>query len=533
MPNNPNDRISTQHGDRQPHDERPAEDRAPASLSTRTAHGIGWNFAASACGFVLQLARAVVLARLLLPEDFGLVGIAAGTCFLLGVFTNLGLATALIQARRLYADCATSAFWLQLLVTAALMIPACLASPWVARFYGDPRLAPVLCWLAAGLTVQSALTVPLALMQRDLRFKEVNLMWGVLRVVSFSGAVAMALNGWSYWSLVVPDIVTRLAALPWLFWLRGWWPRPRWNWSQLRPILPFSGAAFLNRCLNSMNKHVDYVILGKFFAPQIFGLYYFAYKRSRVPAKLLGSSVRNALFPALSRRQTSPEAAHRAFRTGVPLYVVIVYWLATTLIVTMPQTVPLVFGRQWAEAVPMLQWFTVWLYAQPIHLFLSVYLTSLGRLSPMTYAHAARLVLTTVGLLVLAGRGSPLVHCAAWVAMVELAFAAIIMAAGFRTLKLPSQRVAAALIPGIGLAAVVATADLTLTNIAVETPLGGWQLLTLRLVVSLTSGGLFLAIFNRRLLAEAIKLMSLQVPARLADRPLLAPPTIGRSLDAN
>jgi hypothetical protein len=180
----------------------------------------------------------------------------------------------------------------------------------------------------------------------------------------------------------------------------------------------------------------------------------------------------------------------------------------------------------------MLQWFTVWLYAQPIHVFLTAYLISLGRLSPMTYAHGARLLLTTVGLLALAGRGASLVHCAAWVAMVELAFAAIIVAAGFRTLKLPSQRVAAALIPGIGLAAVVATADLTLTNIAVESPLGGWKLLALRLVVAATSGGLFLAIFNRRLLPEAIKLMSLRLPARLADRPLLAPPAIGRSLDA-
>jgi len=461
---------------------------------------MAWNFANAGGGFLIQIVRGIILARLLVPEEFGVVGMAMGTCALSGIFTNLGMGGALVQTRSLERHCSNSAFWFQTLVTFAIAVLLAAASPWVASFYGDARLTPIVCVLSAGMLINGSLTVPLALMQRDLRFKEINVMWGVLRLASFATAVTMAATGWSYWSLIVPDIATRLFALPTLLWRQKWLPRFGVNLGSLRPIMSFSAKSFFSQCLATINTNIDYVILGRFFAPEIFGLYFFGYRRVRGPLKVGTMSVRAALFPALSRVQDSAESARRAFFQGMPVLAAILYPLATLGILVAPQLVPLVFGEEWTPAAPLLQMFLVWTYFIPINLLVTANFQSRGIFAPTLLDSSARAILLTVGLVFLGAGGYSIYWCGFWVILVEMFGNTFVAAWGLQHMEIRFRQVLRTMAGPLAAGLAVAAFDLLWWPLAPGAEgFASWGILLARLIQGVGVGFLVTYCVDRHL----------------------------------
>lgn len=373
-----------------------------SSLRVRTIRGAGWNFASAISGLVFQFGRAVVLARLLVPEDFGIVGMATGVAVVIAMFADAGLTQAVVQADVVRKCEANFGFWAQtflMMLVALLLLPA---APWIARFYRTPQLSNLFRILILGSVLTATLTVPIAMMLRNLRFRELNIMWGYLRLLSLIGAVAMAAMGCRYWSLVIPDVVIRLIALVILLIKLRWLPGAPASFQEARSLFSFSSRAFANTCLATLNNNIDYILLGRFYPASVFGLYYFGFQRVRGPLKLLTSSMRGALFPALSRMKQNPKGAYHAFHTGTPLLSVVLFPVSTTVILTAPQFVPLVFGHAWIPATPFIQMFTIWAYFIPINLIVTAWFISQGKLWPMTLDLTLRSTMMAVGLATLA-----------------------------------------------------------------------------------------------------------------------------------
>ena len=225
-------------------------------------------------------------------------------------------------------------------------------------------------------------------------------------------------SGCGFWTLIIPDFVCRILALPFLFRHVRWLPSFSFRWRDLEQIRSFSSKSVVSFWIATANTNLDYAILGRFFSDGMFGLYFFAYKRIREPMRTGVASVRGALFPAMSKAQTD-ESLRKSLLQTIRLLVVVVYPMATCLFVISPQLIPFVYGDEWVDAVPLMQAFTIWGLFIPLTLVFSSAFMSKSIFRPTHIEGVGRAILIGVGLWVLCLNGATIYDCAVWVVVVE------------------------------------------------------------------------------------------------------------------
>lgn len=156
---------------------------------------------------VLSVATTAVLARLLVPEDYGLVAMVATLTALLQVFAEMGLSWATVQRKNLTIGQVSGLFWINLGVGALFWIVVAGAGPLIADFYGEPDLVFIAAVVGAGFLISGAAVQPIALMKRALDFRRIALIEITALLCGAATAIILALAGWGYWALVLNGLV--------------------------------------------------------------------------------------------------------------------------------------------------------------------------------------------------------------------------------------------------------------------------------------------------------------------------------------
>ncbi|MCH2213165.1 MAG: oligosaccharide flippase family protein [Fuerstiella sp.] len=480
-----------------------------SSIKDKAVRGVAWNFLNAGSGFTMQLVRAVVLARLLSRTDYGLTGKAVAATFVATLFTNIGFGTAIVQARHLSRNTVESIFTLQFLV--GLLLALCLAatSTFLAEFYGDTRLIWLVTALGTGIWLNCAMVVPVAMMQRELRFKELNLMWISVRFVSFSAAILMALTGCGYWTLIIPDLVSRFLAFPYILWRRRWRPSLRFAVSDLKPVASVSAKSFATFCLATANTSLDYAILGRFFSRPVFGLYYFGYQRVRGPMRMAVTSVRSALFPAFTKATTEEGLRSSIVRT-IPVLAIVTYPLAACLFLTIPQMVPLIFGHKWQDTSPIMQAFTVGALFIPANLVFSSAFLARAIFKPSLIEGSIRVTLIGMGLIWLGITQQSILTCAMWVVTVEAIGNLILLVWGTRLFKVPIRSLSRDLCLPFAAILTAALCDLAWGTLRFEySGIHAWLILALRVLQIVLVSGTIIWLLAPQTVAEIGKIFRL------------------------
>ena len=295
----------------------------------------------------------MILARLLSPKDFGLVGMVTAVIGIFSVFRDFGLSTATIQHANVTEEQSSTLFWVNILVGLILGAIALALAPFVARFYHEPRLLSVTAVLATGFVFNAAGVQHSARLQRQMRFTTISAIDIVALVVSTSTGIAMALRGYGYWSLTATTVLTPLVYTIGVWYAAKWIPGRPHRQREVMLMLRFGGTLTLNGIVLYIASNLEKVLLGRFWGVDAIGIYGRAYQLVNIPTDNLNSSAGEVAFAALSRVQDDPERLRSYFLKGYSLV------LSLTVPITMAcalfaDSMILVFlGPKWKEAVPV------------------------------------------------------------------------------------------------------------------------------------------------------------------------------------
>jgi O-antigen/teichoic acid export membrane protein len=288
-------------------------------LKERTIRGGSARGAALAISFLVRVGSLMVLARLLNPLDFGLLGMVTAFTGVLSLFRDFGLSAAAIQHATVTEEQSSTLFWINVLAGAMLTIIAVLLAPVVSAFYHEPRLYWVTSVVAIGFLLNGAGVQHSALLQRQMRFTVLAWIDVGSLIASTVVAIAVAKAGYGYWALVAMTISIPFAGTIGLWLASAWVPGVPHRGVGIRSMMRFGGTLTLSGLVYYVATNFEKVLLGRFWGAEALGIYGRAYQLIRMPTDNLNSAVGDVAFSALSRIQDDPSRLRRFFLKGYSL----------------------------------------------------------------------------------------------------------------------------------------------------------------------------------------------------------------------
>lgn len=311
-----------------------------------------WNVAASAFGQGGRLLVFLLLARLLAPEDFGLMAMALVVVGFLNIIRNLGTGPAVIQRTTLSSELLDSVFWLNIAAGMLLALLVLMLAPAVSAGFAEPRLTPVLQVLAAGFLITTAGTLPRALLHRRLSFHWVAVAEIGAMLVYAAVALPLALLGYGVWSLVAATLSSDLAATASSWIGARWRPRARCDAASLASIWKFSANLTLSQIVSYFLWQSDRIIIGRFLGAGDLGVYAIAHRLLGFAVLFLVPQLHAVLFPALAR--SSDAGIRSGFARAQRGIAMVVFPLVIGLSAVGPTFVHAFLGAEWALAAVLI-----------------------------------------------------------------------------------------------------------------------------------------------------------------------------------
>jgi O-antigen/teichoic acid export membrane protein len=314
---------------------------------------------------VVQFLSVVVLARLLVPEDFGLMASVGPIAAFISLFQNMGLQQAVIQRKDITPEQLNEVFWVSTavgLVSTAVLVAL---SPAVAAFYSDPRMTAITIASALPLLIGSLAALPLALMNRNLQFTQLAINDVTSTVGGFAVTAIAAYWGFGYWSLAIgPAVAVAIVLLS--AWLSTGWMPGRPTLRVDREIISFGANLTGFNLVNFFSRNLPNILIGKYSSTIELGYYDRAYKLLLFPLQNINQPLTRVMIPMLSRIQDDkPRFRDIYMRTNWLLAAVTMPGIGALTCASGP-VVNFLFGPQWQPVTPIFAWLGIASLVQPI-----------------------------------------------------------------------------------------------------------------------------------------------------------------------
>jgi O-antigen/teichoic acid export membrane protein len=324
------------------------------SLRESAASGVKWSTTSQAGRQVMQLASTIVLARLLSPSDFGLVGMAMVVIGFLALFKDLGTAAAVVYQRSLSDELLSSIFWAN--VVFGVMAAAVLFStaPFVAGFYDEARLTPILEVLSLTFLISGVSILQQALLERGLAFRALAKVETFATASGAAVGIGLALLGAGVWSLV-GQALSVAAITTVLLWVSSTW-RPKWvfRWVEVKAVGSYSLNLTGFNIFNYFSRNADYLLIGRFLGAQDLGYYTLAYRIMFYPLQNISAVIGRVMFPVYSQIQDDDARFRRAYLRVAGVIALIAFPLMLGLMVASETFIRAVLGSQWVPVAILL-----------------------------------------------------------------------------------------------------------------------------------------------------------------------------------
>jgi PST family polysaccharide transporter len=330
-------------------DEFLSTERLKADLGRRTARGGAVTVTSQGLKFVISMAATVVLARLLTPQDYGLVGMVVIVTGFVLLFKDLGLSSATIQKEDLSRQQVDTLFWVNVALSVFITLLTMGLAPLVAWFYGEPRLTAITVVFAVGFLFGGLAVQHEALLRRQMRFTALAVTDFVSLGAGLAVGIPLAWYGAGYWALVVNQLVTGLVYAACVWAACGWRPGPPRRGSGVRPMLAFGSNLTGFTVVNYFARNLDNMLIGRYWGSVQLGLYAKAYQMLLLPIDQINTPITAVAMPALSRLTGEPERYRQAYVRLVEKVAMVTMPLVAYMVVTSDWVVRVVLGPQWGE----------------------------------------------------------------------------------------------------------------------------------------------------------------------------------------
>ena len=325
------------------------------SLKQKTVSGAKWSGISQVALQILQFLFGVLLARLLIPNDFGLVGMIMVFGGFVGVLAEMGIGSAIIQKEKISDSQLSSAFWLNVMIGFSMMMLMFFSAPLLANFFEEPRLIGLTRAISITFLLGSLNVVQLSLMAREFEFKNL----AVIEIFTFltSGviAVAFAFYGFGVWSLVIRQIIAILVKTILAKFLCRWLPSFHFQYDELKELIPYSLNLTGAKTTTYWIRNSDNVLIGKFVGADQLGVYSRAYGLMLMPIRKIAGAICKVMLPALSKIQNDRPRIKRIYLRTLQVIAVLTFPISLGMMAVSDNFVLVLLGDNWLDVAPILQ----------------------------------------------------------------------------------------------------------------------------------------------------------------------------------
>lgn len=324
-----------------------------SNVNKKMAVGAFWMVLFKLVERSIGLVSTIILARVLLPADFGLVAMATSIIAVLELLGAFNFDVALIQnadAERRHYDTAWTFNVLFGMACAALLIGI---SSTAATFYNEPHLQPVMCWLALTTLVGGFENIGVVAFRKNMQFDKEFRFLLAKKLIAFSVTVTLALLLRSYWALVAGMLTSRIAGVSISYLSQPY--RPKLSLAARGELFHFSSWLMLTNILSFMVHRSSDFIVGKMVGPRGLGLYNLAYEISNLPTTELVAPINRAVFPGYARLASDLDALKKSFVEVAGMIAVFAVPAGVGLAAVAQPLVAVMLGDKWVDAVPLIQ----------------------------------------------------------------------------------------------------------------------------------------------------------------------------------
>jgi O-antigen/teichoic acid export membrane protein len=349
----------------------------------------------------VQFAVSMVLARILAPEDFGVVAMLALFVGVAGIFIDSGLSAALIQRQNTTHTDESTVFFFNMGMGALMAMLLCLLAPWIATFFQQSILVYLTYAMAFNVFLNAFGSIHVTLLTKEMNFRTIAKVGGIASLLSGAFAVLLAAQNFGVWSLVGQVMVSSIITV-FLLWIWHPW-RPSWtfNTTSLRSFFRFGGYEMAANLLDVFSTNLNLILIGKFFTVRDVGFYDRAQRTQQLPVTVMMGVINRVAFSVFSSVAEDKARLVRGVRKAQINAMIVNLPILISVIILAEPLILTLFGDQWLPTVPILQVLAVAGLIWPLHVMNLTVLKAQGRTDLFFWITILKKVVT-IGLAVVA-----------------------------------------------------------------------------------------------------------------------------------
>ena len=325
------------------------------NLGNKVAANLSWKFAERMCAQIVSFVVTTVLARILLPEDYGTIAMVNVFITFADLFVTSGLGTSLIQKKNADETDFSSMFYFGVVYSGLVYLILFFLAPMIARFYSDELLSVVIRVMGLRLPIACVNSIQHAYVSKHLIFKKFffSTLFGTM--LSAVVGIVMALNGYGVWALVAQYMTNSIVDTVVLFITVPWHPRLRFSISRVKELYSYGWKLLANALLHNMYIQFKNLVVGKVYTAADLA---YLNRGEQLPSLIItniNTSIESVILPVLSEKQNEPERIKAMVKRSTKMSVFIIWPLMMGLFVLADSVIVLLFTDKWEAAVPYLR----------------------------------------------------------------------------------------------------------------------------------------------------------------------------------
>jgi len=368
------------------------------SLKQKTASGFFWSAAERFSVQGLQFVIGIILARLLLPSDYGLIGMLAIFLALSQVFIDSGFSSALIQKKDRTETDFSTAFYFNIAIGLSFYLILYLLSPFIADFYNAPILNSLTKVIGLSVFINSLAVVQRAKLSIILDFKTQAKASLIAVFISGIIGISMAYNDFGVWSLAAQLISRTLINSILLWYFSKWLPKLIFSYESFKSLFSFGSKLLLAGLLYTLYGNLYLIVIGKIFNASSLGFYTRAQQFQKLTTENVTAVIQRVTFPVLSSIQDKDEQLVKIFRKFIRIATFVIFPITISLAVLAEPVIEILLTEKWLPTVPLLQLLCIVGILHPLHAINLNIINVKGRSDIFLKLEIIKTILTTIAI---------------------------------------------------------------------------------------------------------------------------------------
>ncbi|MBR1400651.1 MAG: lipopolysaccharide biosynthesis protein [Prevotella sp.] len=328
-------------------------------LKQKTISGLFWQFCQKGVGQIISFAISVVLARLLMPEEFGVVALAGMFTVLTGIFIDCGMGTALIQKKDADDLDYCTLFWTQTVFAIIVYLIVYLLAPWFSLLFHSPKLTAVVRILGLGMILGTIGGIQSVIVTRRMDFKVYFYRTMIASILSGVIGIYLAYSGWGVWALVAQNLLSTIIGTITVFWQVRWLPRFIFSFERFKSLIGIGSKFMASGLIGTAFGQLKGYLVGLKYAPTDLAFYNRGEGVPQIFTRNIDSSINAVLFPVFAKLQDDKKAVKNAVRRSIKTSSYLIFPMLLGLAAIADHLVIVLYTEKWEACIPFMQVFCV------------------------------------------------------------------------------------------------------------------------------------------------------------------------------